>query len=176
MSTTTLSRSAFDRFGKHLSHGVAGSANDGRVSRDIIVLQSVRPVSRQQPCKFFLDTGSVACRGVSAVSDVIQLDVGQSRGFSNFLIGLEPFESLKSGAQYLAQRGILPTASIWMPLGKPVLGSIKLPDVDYYSRVIELFAELYQKYSLAPPDSSGLNVCLEMDINNFVKPSVGKQF
>lgn len=89
---------------------------------------------------------------------------GPGAAFSNFIIGLEPFESLKAGATYLAERGIIPTASIWMPMGRPVQGSMKAPDVDYYRRVKMLFAELYATYKLEPAACCGLNVCMERDI------------
>lgn len=89
---------------------------------------------------------------------------GPGKAFSNFVIGIEPFESLKAGATYLAERGILPTASIWMPMGRPVRGSMRAPDVGYYRRVKELFSELYRKYKLEPSNSCGLNVCMERDI------------
>ncbi|MDR3277552.1 MAG: hypothetical protein LBT12_02170, partial [Oscillospiraceae bacterium] len=89
---------------------------------------------------------------------------GAGSAFSNFIIGVEPFETLKEGATYLAERGVIPTASVWMPMGRPVLGTMKAPEVDYYSRVRDLFAELYQKYNLEPAGLCGLNVCMERDI------------
>lgn len=89
---------------------------------------------------------------------------GPGSAFSNFIIGIEPFESLRDGATYLAERGIIPTASVWMPMGRAVQGSMKAPDVDYYRRVKELFAELYRKNKLEPADCCGLNVCIERDI------------
>ena len=89
---------------------------------------------------------------------------GKGAAFSNFIIGLEPFETLKEGATYLAERGIIPTASIWMPMGRPVRGSMKPPDIDYYRKVKELFAQLYTKNGLEPADCCGLNVCMERDI------------
>ncbi|MDR0915651.1 MAG: hypothetical protein LBN02_00440 [Oscillospiraceae bacterium] len=89
---------------------------------------------------------------------------GKSAAFSNFIIGIEPFESLREGATYLAERGVIPTASVWMPMGRPVMGSMRAPDADYYRRVKELFAELYAKYELEPPGACGLNVCVERDI------------
>ncbi|MDR0596778.1 MAG: hypothetical protein LBG50_04495 [Clostridiales Family XIII bacterium] len=92
---------------------------------------------------------------------------GPSKAFSNFIIGIEPFESLSRGAAYLAERGILPTASVWMPMGRPVLGSMTPPGVDYYRRTKELFAELYTKHRLAPPETQGLNVCIESDIMRY---------
>ena len=75
--------------------------------------------------------------------------------------------TLKEAASYLAERGILPTASVWMPMGKPVQGSMQAPDIAYYQRVKNLLAELYQKYNLESPASRGLNVCLERDIWNY---------
>lgn len=94
---------------------------------------------------------------------------GPGKAFSNFIIGLEPFESLKQGAEYLARRGILPAASIWMPMGRPVMGTMQAPDLDYYRRVKELFAELYEKYDLEPAPCQGLNVCMERDIWRYAK-------
>ncbi len=42
---------------------------------------------------------------------------GPGKSFSNFIIGLEPFETLREGATYLAERGVIPSASVWMPFG-----------------------------------------------------------
>jgi hypothetical protein len=89
---------------------------------------------------------------------------GHSKAYSNFIIGLEALETLKEGATYLAERGIIPSASIWIPLGRPVMGSMTAPDLDYYRRVIELFGELYEKYELTPALCRGLNCCMERDI------------
>ena len=94
---------------------------------------------------------------------------GPGKAFSNFIIGLEPFDSLKEGATYLAERGVLPSASVWMPMGRPVNGNMQAPDIDYYRRVKELFAELYDKYALEPADCCGLNVCVEKDIWNYAR-------
>jgi len=92
---------------------------------------------------------------------------GPGKAFSNFIIGIEEFETLKQGAGYLAERGIMPAASVWMPMGRPVQGSMKTPDISYYQKVKELFAELYLKYDLEPVANSGLNVCIERDIRNY---------
>jgi uncharacterized Fe-S cluster-containing radical SAM superfamily protein len=89
---------------------------------------------------------------------------GHSKAYSNFIIGLEPFEALKDGATYLAERGIIPSASIWIPMGRPVMGSMTAPDLDYYRRVIELFGELYIENELTPALCRGLNCCMERDI------------
>lgn len=89
---------------------------------------------------------------------------GPGRSFSNFIIGLEPFETLKEGATYLAERGVIPSASVWMPFGKPVNGSMKPASLDYFRRVKDLFGELYIKNNLEPAGCCGLNVCVERDI------------
>jgi hypothetical protein len=41
------------------------------------------------------------------------------------------------------------------------------PGADYYRRVKELFAELYVKHGLSPPETRGLNVCIERDIMRY---------
>lgn len=89
---------------------------------------------------------------------------GPGKSFSNFIIGLEPIESLKQGAAYLAERGIIPSASVWMPFGKPVRGTMKPPELEYYRQAIDLLGELYSKYNLEPAGGCGLNVCIERDI------------
>ena len=94
---------------------------------------------------------------------------GHGKAFSNFIIGIEDFSTLAEGSNRLAERGILPAASVWMPMGRPVQGSMKAPNVDYYRRVKELFAELYTKYGLEPTKSRGLNVCIEREIWNYAQ-------
>ena len=89
---------------------------------------------------------------------------GPGKAFSNFIIGLEPFETLKAGAEYLAERGVIPSASVWMPFGKPVNGSMKPASLDYFRRTIAMLGELYAKYDLEPAGCCGLNVCVERDI------------
>ena len=97
---------------------------------------------------------------------------GSGKAFSNFIIGLESLQSLKEGATYLAQRGIIPSASVWMPFGKPVMGSMKTPDVDYFRAAKEILGELYVKYNLLPPGNCGLNVCVEKDIFKYVTNAI----
>ncbi len=94
---------------------------------------------------------------------------GSGKAFSNFIIGLESLDTLKEGSAYLAERGILPAASIWMPMGRPVMGSMQAPDIDYYRQVKEHFAMLYDKYDLEPAECCGLNVCMERDIWRYSK-------
>lgn len=89
---------------------------------------------------------------------------GPGKAFSNFIIGLEPLESLAEGAAWLAERGIIPSASVWMPFGKPVNGSMRPPKLEYYRRAKEMLAQLYVKYDLEPAGGCGLNVCVERDI------------
>jgi len=98
------------------------------------------------------------------VLEYIAQKYGPGKAFSNFIIGIEDFGTLAEGATWLAERGIMPTASVWMPMGRPVMGSMRAPSVDYYRRVKELFAELYTKYKLEPTKSKGVNVCIEREI------------
>ena len=92
---------------------------------------------------------------------------GKNKAFSNFIIGLESFETLKEGATYLAERGITPSPSIWVPMGKPVMGSMKAPSLDYFRKVKEMLAELYAKHGLTPAGGCGLNVCVGRDIYEY---------
>ncbi len=99
--------------------------------------------------------------------EYISRNYGVGKAFSNFVIGIEGFETLKEGATYLAERGIIPTASVWMPMGRPVNNTMQTPGIEYYKKVKNLFAELYQKYNLEPSRCRGLNVCIERDIWNY---------
>ena len=94
---------------------------------------------------------------------------GKDKAFSNFIIGLESIETLKEGATYLAERGITPSASVWIPMGRPVMGSMKSPDLHYFRQVKIMLAELYTKYNLAPAGGCGLNVCVEKDIYTYAR-------
>ncbi len=83
------------------------------------------------------------------------------------IIGLEPQDSLAQGARWLAERCVIPSASVWMPFGKPVNGSMKGAELVYFRRVKEMLAELYVKYPLEPAGCCGLNVCVERDIRRW---------
>ncbi|MEI7729314.1 MAG: radical SAM protein [Verrucomicrobiota bacterium] len=89
---------------------------------------------------------------------------GPNKVCSAFVVGLEPLESLLAGAEYVAQRGIVPLFSIWMPHHRPVVGSTTPPDLDYYRCARWGFLELFGKYNLKPPGASGLNVCMCRDL------------
>jgi hypothetical protein len=91
---------------------------------------------------------------------------GPNKACTSFVVGLEPAESYLEGAEYLARRGIVPIASIWIPFGRPVMGRTEAPGLDYYRRVKEGLAALYEKYHIEPPGSVGLNVCLCRDAWN----------
>jgi hypothetical protein len=94
---------------------------------------------------------------------------GPNKAFSNFIIGLEDYDELRIGAARIAERGVIPSASVWMPMGRPVAGSMKAPGLEEYRRVIGLFAELYTRYGLSPAGFRGLNVCIEADIKRFAE-------
>jgi hypothetical protein len=89
---------------------------------------------------------------------------GKNKAFCNFIIGLESVETLKEGATLLAERGIIPSASVWMPMGRPVMGSMAAPAIDYFRQVKDMLADLYTRYNLSPAGGCGLNVCIEKDI------------
>ncbi|MDR2466448.1 MAG: radical SAM protein [Prevotellaceae bacterium] len=101
---------------------------------------------------------SSRARHLSAL-EYIAKNYGRNKAFSNFVIGLERFETLKEGATYLAQRGIIPSASVWMPGGR-ISGDFQRPSIDYFRRVKDMLDELYLRYMLSPPGGCGLNVCL----------------
>jgi len=84
---------------------------------------------------------------------------------SNFIVGLEPAESCLEGAEYLAARGIVPIASVWIPFGRPVLGSMRTPDLDFFRRIKRGLAGIYERYGLEPPGGTGLNVCMCKDVH-----------
>jgi hypothetical protein len=91
---------------------------------------------------------------------------GPNKACSGFVVGLEPLESFLAGAEFLASRGIVPIVSIWMPHGRPVLGMSTAPGLDYYRRVRDGIAEIFDKYKIEPPGGIGFNVCLCRDVWN----------
>ena len=94
---------------------------------------------------------------------------GPGKALCNLIIGLESLETFKEGATWLAQRGIIPNASVWMPFGKPVMGSLTPPDLDFYRAANSILSELYVKYDLEPEKGYGTNTCIERDIWNAAK-------
>ena len=91
---------------------------------------------------------------------------GPNKACSAFVVGVEPLASFLAGAEYLAQRGIVPIVSIWMPHGRPVLGKTEAPSLGYYRQVRDRIAELYIRYDIEPPGGAGFNVCLCRDTWN----------
>ena len=82
-------------------------------------------------------------------------------------------ESYLEGAEYLAAHGIGPIASIRIPFGRPVMGRMETPRLDYYRKVKEGLAEVYVKYGIEPPGSIGINVCVCRDIWNHRSDIIG---
>jgi len=97
---------------------------------------------------------------------------GPNKTCSAFVVGLEPLKSLLAGAEYAAERGIVPLFSIWLPHHRPVRGSTTPPGLDYYRRARRAFADLFARYKLEPPGASGLNVCMCRDLS-LQRQSVG---
>jgi hypothetical protein len=99
-----------------------------------------------------------------AALEYIAETYGKNRACSNFIVGLEPAESMLEGAEYLAARGIVPIASVWIPFGRPVLGSMQAPELDYYRKIKVGLASIYERHGIVPPGGTGLNVCMCRDI------------
>ncbi|MFC1925053.1 hypothetical protein ACFLXA_06800, partial [Chloroflexota bacterium] len=99
-----------------------------------------------------------------AALEYIASKYGPNKVCSDFIVGLESIESLLAGAEYLASRGIVPAASVWIPFGRPVQKKMKAPGLQYYKAVKRGFSEIYSKYGIEPPGGSGLNVCMCRDI------------
>jgi hypothetical protein len=91
---------------------------------------------------------------------------GPNRACSSFVIGLEPVETFLGAARTLASEGIVPIASLWIPFGRPVQGRMQTPGLDYYRKVKEGLARIYETYGIVPPGSNGLNVCMCRDVWN----------
>jgi hypothetical protein len=89
---------------------------------------------------------------------------GPNKAFSAFVAGLEPLESMLEGAEYLAQRGIVPAFSVWMPT-PGTTSEIQPPGLEYYRKARAHFADLYRRYQLNPPGvPAGSHVSLCRDI------------
>jgi hypothetical protein len=91
---------------------------------------------------------------------------GPNRACSSFVVGLEPAETYLEAAKTLASEGIVPIASIWLPFGRPVQGRMRAPGLDYYRKIKQGLAHVYETYGIVPPGSNGLNVCLCRDVWN----------
>ena len=99
------------------------------------------------------------------VLEYVAQKYGPNKACSSFVVGLEPEKSLLEGAEYLASRGIVPLMSAWMPGIDPILGKTRPPGIDYYRRVREGFAKLYQRYQLVPPGiKAGAHVSMCHDV------------
>lgn len=88
---------------------------------------------------------------------------GPNKACSSFVIGIEPAESFLKGAEILADQGIVPIASLWIPFGRPVMGKRTAPGLDFYRKIKDGLANIYTKYNIIPPGSTGLNVCICRD-------------
>jgi len=93
---------------------------------------------------------------------------GPNKACSAFVVGLEPVETLLAGAEYLAQRGIVPLLSVWFPGADPRLDDVPPPGLDYYRAVRRGFAALFERYGLKPPGlSGGSHVAMDADVYRF---------
>ncbi len=85
----------------------------------------------------------------------IAREYGPNAACSTFVVGLEPVESFLQGARELAKDGIVAMASLWVPFGRPVMGSAKAPGLEYYQRVKHGLAAIYQEFGIVPPGERG---------------------
>lgn len=94
----------------------------------------------------------------------IAKEYGPNKACSTFVVGLEPVESFLEGAESLARDGIVAMASLWIPFGRPVMGSAKAPGLEYYQKVKQGLAEIYDKYGIVPSGGAGFNTDIDKDI------------
>jgi hypothetical protein len=73
-------------------------------------------------------------------------------------------KSFLQGARVLAEDGIVAMASLWVPFGRPVMGNAKAPGLEYYQKVKQGLAEIYEEFGIIPPGGAGFNVCICKDI------------
>ena len=90
---------------------------------------------------------------------------GLNRGFTNFVLGMEPFESLREGVLFAAERGIYPGGCIWVCGGCCCNGMTSAPGLDYYRRCKELYYEVYRDFGFVP-DRSPMPSDLQAEIYN----------
>ena len=89
---------------------------------------------------------------------------GPNRACSVFVAGLEPVESLIEGCTFLAEHGVVPLPSPWMPFGVNNPELPKTPGAGYYRTLRKEVAKLYTKHGLETPGTVGSSVCLSRDI------------
>lgn len=91
-------------------------------------------------------------------------EYGPNKACSLYVIGVESAESFLSGAELLARDGVVPLASLWIPFGKPVMGTQKTPDLNYYRKIKQGLAVIYEKYGIVPPGDTALNSHIDRDV------------
>lgn len=89
---------------------------------------------------------------------------GPNRACSVLVAGLEPLDSLLEGVTFLAEHGIVPLTSPWMPVGVNNPELPETPGLDYYRTLRKEVAKLYDKHGLEAPGTVGSSVCLSRDI------------
>lgn len=88
---------------------------------------------------------------------------GPNYVFTNFILGIEPFESLERGVRAVAERGVFPGGSVWVPMGALVGGRLVPPGIDFYKRCVELWLDVYDRYDFEPACSMA-NGDIEPDV------------
>jgi hypothetical protein len=79
---------------------------------------------------------------------------GKGRVRSNFVAGIEDFDSLSEGFEVMAQMGVVPTVTM-LSLNerniKTLGADFVLPSIEYYVEVFKRLEQIYTKYKLRPP-------------------------
>ena len=92
------------------------------------------------------ESESIDLEGIYTHFSVADGSSAEDRAFTR-----EQIEHFDDVVAELAQRGIVPLFSVWLPHHRPVRGSTTPPALDYYRRARQGFADLFAKYKLEPP-------------------------
>ncbi|MGI6217920.1 MAG: radical SAM protein [Coriobacteriales bacterium] len=99
--------------------------------------------------------------------DFLVGNYGQNVAFSNFVLGIEPFESVREGVLETAKRGVYPGGCIWSCMGNACNGISTPPGLDFYRRCKELFYDVYREYGFIP-DRTPMPNDLQAEIYNYL--------
>ncbi len=91
---------------------------------------------------------------------------GPNRASCEFVVGVEPVESVVAGAEYLASHGVVPIPTIWSRHGTPHPGRSVTPGLEYFRSLRKAMAAIYEKYEVEPFGHMGFNVNISRDIWN----------
>ncbi len=99
--------------------------------------------------------------------DYIVKNYGLNRAFTNFVLGVEPFDRVAEGVHFAAERGVYPGGCIWVCGGCSCNGIVTAPGLDFYRQCKELFYQIYSDYGFIP-DRSPMPSDLQAEIYNYL--------